>query len=126
MQCIDFCIYLFWLQLRLLLILITSWLWYYAFKAKRRLVAELNQGACWPRALLGPAEEPARTPLLARGYLNFLEHAVRDEWHAAARQWSREVRWFLLRTRTGSEVVLNVMLYGSGLVFLLMLFKLRV
>ena len=126
MQCIDFCIYLFWLQLKLLLILITGGLWYCAFKAKRRLVAELNQAACWPRALIGPGEESPHPPMLARDYLNFLDHAVRDEWRATAQRWSSEVRWFLLRTRTGSEVVLNVMLYGSGLVFLLMLFRLRV
>ena len=126
MQCVSVCLYLFWLQLRLLLILITGALWYGAFKAKKRLVTELSQVTCWPRALIGPAPESTQTPLFARDYLNFLDHAVRDEWRAIAQRWLSDTRWFLLRTRTGSDVVLNVMLYGTGLVFLLMLFNLRV
>jgi hypothetical protein len=121
-----FCVVLFWLQLRLLLIIITGWLWYRTFRAKNRLASELNEGAGWTRALIGAAEESTHGSLFDKDYLNFLDLAVRDEWRAAAhRRWC-DARWFLLRTRTGSNIVLNVMLYGSGLVFLLMLFNLRV
>ena len=125
-QFVQFCIYLFWLQVRLLMIVITGGLWYRALKEKRRLASELKQGGPWPRALIGATAESTQTPLFARDYLNFLDHAVRDEWCATVRRWSQDTQWFLLYTRRGSTVVLDVMLYGSGVVFLLMLFNLRV
>ena len=70
--------------------------------------------------------ESTQTSVFPRDYLNFLDHAVRDEWRETLTRWARDTQWFLLYTRRGPTVVLNVMLYGSGVVFLLMLFNLRV
>jgi hypothetical protein len=115
-QLVQLITYLIWLQLKLLLICVTGSLWYAAFKAKNRLQSELNASGGWPRALIGPAEDSTHISVTARGYLSFLDRAARDEWRATLKRWWSS----LLYTRTGSTVVLNVMLYGSGVVFLLM------
>jgi outer membrane protein assembly factor BamD (BamD/ComL family) len=129
--------YLFWLQLRCGLIALTCFFWYSGFKAKRVLIAEL--GDCgFARALIGPARPKASvgsavqdhrgflnvgSPL--KEYLSFLNNEARDEWCANAGVWARNARLLLLHTRSGTILILNAILYGSGSLFLLILFNLK-
>ena len=92
-------------------------------KAKRRLLAEMAGSGGWPRALIGPAPQEALERAPVQSYRDFLRRDVRDECIRTVRRWLQNSSTILLCTKAGPILVTNIMLYGSGLVFLVMLLK---
>ncbi|HLG16455.1 MAG TPA: hypothetical protein VJH03_18410 [Blastocatellia bacterium] len=115
------CVYLSWLQFQCFIIGMAGYAWYLCFKAKRRLMAEMCEYGGWPRALIGPAPQELSPRMPIQSYRDFLRHEARDEWIRNARRWLQNTTCLLLHTRAGPVLVTNFMLYGSALVFLVML-----